>query len=124
MSQIMNLPGELILQIIDEVGPDDLVNFCLCCQKFENLGRDALSRHRYMVKTCSAVTGGDRGEDIRDHGGWNLGALYEPSDHPVTIIQAILANHNYRFFPRKITVGNCDFRGPWGGSHDPDVYSK
>ena len=102
MFRLLSLPLEVLLRIIDEICPDDIENFCLCSRALRITADDALTRHRQMKRTCSAISCGFPSSDSP------LASL-EVSQHPVTIIKAILADKHYRFYPKEIDIGRCRF---------------
>ena len=117
MFRLLCLPLELVLRIIDEICPNDIENFCLCSKALRVTADDALTHHRDMKRTCSATSCGfiSSGSPL---------ASLKVSQHPVTIIQAILADKHYRFYPREIDLGFCRFWHSEGEDVNLEAESK
>jgi hypothetical protein len=115
MAEILDLPPELVLRIIDMVYLDDLDNFTSCCKAIRGLADKALEQHREMKKNCSTISCGSMS-----------GGLFKVAQHPVMILHAILEDSLYRFYPQTIRVDSCLFQTDEGyeDEHDDQVLSE
>lgn len=96
MSQLLNLPTEVLLQIIDDMLPPDLENFCRCCKGLEKFAEKALLHHQSMKASYSNISC-----DSYLHG-----FLIDNNQHPIAILQAILKDDRFAYYPREIEVGS------------------
>ena len=112
MLPLLDLPTELLLHIVDDMCPDDLDNFFSCSKLLRALADKALQRHRMMKRTSSTVSCG------------SLSRLYEISKHPISVLQAILADDSYRYYPRKIDIASCEFQVYELNESDDNIYSQ
>lgn len=97
MSPLLSLPTEILLHIIDEVLPPDLVNFCRCCKRLEEISVKALQHHQSMRTSLSNIFCGTHGD----------GPIFGSSQHPVTLLREILADDRYVYYPKNIEIGAC-----------------
>ena len=102
MSQLLSLPPEILLQIIDTIPPEDLESFCQCCKALMELAKDALKRHASMKAKYSEIY----------FGGVDEGYYMKPEIvNPVRILREILKNDRYACYPERLTIGQCDSIG-------------
>ena len=97
MLQLLEFPPEILLRIINKVHPDDLDNFCRCCRGLERFSEKALQRHESMKRQYSSIS---CGAVVTDDGTVCCG------EHPIKILQAIVEDPHYAFYPRTIRIGN------------------
>jgi hypothetical protein len=98
MSPLLRLPTEILLQIIKKVLPSDLENFCRCCKELEGISARALQNHQSMKTRHSTIFCGTSDESL---------TILHSSQHPVTILRAILEDDHYVHYPKEIRIGSC-----------------
>ncbi len=112
MFPLLDVPAELLLRVVDDICPDDLDNFCLCSRALRGLSDKALQRHRKMKRTSSTVSCG------------SFSRLSQTSEHPISVLQAILADDHYRYYPKKLEIASCDFQIYEANESDDNIYSQ
>ena len=50
MTRLLNLPNEVLVEILDYVLPDDLVNFSITCEHIHSLATRSLRVHRVLQR--------------------------------------------------------------------------
>ena len=56
MSQLLDLPNEVLDKIVDQIHPDDIINFSLCRKEIHHLAKDAVSLHLHRERLYKIVT--------------------------------------------------------------------
>ncbi|KAM0798091.1 hypothetical protein BDR22DRAFT_401355 [Usnea florida] len=113
MSQLLDLPNELLQDIIHVVHVDDIEAFTSCNKLIHALSRDVLQRHRemkmkYSTIRCTSKTISHGVMDVR---------LYV---HPVTWLYEIISDGTVASYPMSLIIHDkVDHRTtPWPG-YDP-----
>ena len=58
MARFLDLPNELILQVIDSILPEDLENFAQSCKRCRSVADDALRSHRQLIRRYTIMKNG------------------------------------------------------------------
>ena len=105
MSASLKLPNETLLQIINDVHPDDILNLSLTCKSIWQLARRTLQRHMTRQETLPEIVlyGCHRHQD---------------SPHPLTLIADICKDPNVAHYPRSLKVKCC---GLFAGLRDDET---
>lgn len=95
MPAILKLANETLLQIVDNVHPDDIVNLSRSCRILNRLARDTLAQHVIRRKTYNKVTlyGCHRHQD---------------DTHPITLIAEICKDPRIAYYPRSLNIECCE----------------
>ena len=117
MNQLLDLPNELLQDIINVVHVDDLEAFTSCNKFIHALSRDVLQRHRemrmkYSTIRCTSKTISHGVMDVR---------LYV---HPVTWLYEIISDGTVASYPTSLIIHDkVDHRTrPWPGYDPPLEY--
>ena len=106
MPSLLVLPAEMIQTIIDQVSPDDLINFSVCCKSLNVLAQRRLAKHREQIKTYSELRYSD--------------CLKVDGDHPVKLLREICLDAHIAFYPRDLNI-TCELPVDWDDSDFVDL---
>lgn len=81
----------MIQNIIDQVNPDDLINFSVCCKSLNVLAQRRLAKHREQIKTYS---------ELQYSGYFEV----EGGDHPVKLLREICLDDHTASYPRNLSI--------------------
>lgn len=98
MSALLALPNETLLQIIEDICPDDLLNFALSCKRMISLSHDGLKLDGERRKSYATIK-------------FYECPRHDDDAHPSTLLHDIFNSWRLAFFPRSITILCCDCRG-------------
>ncbi|CAF9909910.1 MAG: hypothetical protein ALECFALPRED_006106 [Alectoria fallacina] len=94
MPALFDLPNELLDKIVDQVHPDDIINFSLSRRQIQVLAKNAVSLHLQRKKTY---------EDIVLHGCHR----HENNAHPLRLIRDICMDWRIGEYPKYLTFECC-----------------
>lgn len=115
MATLLKLANETLFQVIEDVQPEDILNFSLTCKFLSVLSEDALAQHAAKRKTYSEVTlyGCHR---------------HEEALHPLTLITEICKDPKIASYPRSLKIECCDLfagrRGDESQEYDEDGFTE
>lgn len=94
MPSLIEIPNEILYKIIDNVHPDDIIDFSLCCKSVHLLAKDAVSLHlrRTFRGGNFGLTGCHR---------------HKNNSHPLRLIQAICMDWRVREYAKHLIVSCC-----------------
>lgn len=92
MPSLLTLATEMLQAIIDQVNPDDLVSFSLCCKEVYTTATPRLSKHREQIKHYSKLQYSACLKDVYD-------------DHPAKILREICLDDHIAFYLRSLSIG-------------------
>lgn len=98
MSALLALANETLLDIIEDVRPDDILNFALSCKRMLALSQECLELHGRRSKTYASV---------KFHGC----PRHDNDSHPLALLRDIFNDWRIAFYPRSMTIQCCDCRG-------------
>ena len=98
MSALLALANETLLDIIEDVRPDDLLNLALSCKRMLALSQECLELHGRRSKTYASV---------KFHGC----PRHDNDSHPLALLRDIFNDWRIAFYPRSMTIQCCDCRG-------------
>lgn len=98
MPQLLTLPNELLDKIVDQVHPNDIINFSLVCKPIRDLAKTAVSLHLQRKRTY---------EVILLHGCYR----HTPDQHPLALIRAICMDWRVAEYPKFLKFRCCHFPG-------------
>lgn len=95
MPAILKLDSETLLQILDNVHPDDIVNLSRSCQTLKLLAQDTLAQHVARLKMYTKITlyGCHRHQD---------------DPHPINLFAEICKDPKIAYYPRSLNIGCCE----------------
>ena len=111
MASLMKLANETLIQIIEDLHPEDILNFSLGCKDLGLLAQETLAQHRERQETYSDVIlcGCHRHDD---------------NPHPSTLIVEIYRDPRIAYFPRRLIIECCELfagrRGDETKEYDED----
>lgn len=91
MSSLLVLPTEMLQNIIDRIGPDDLVNLSVCCKLLKGAAERHLLEHRERIKAYSR---------LRYSGSFRHGDV----DHPVELLREICLDERIALYPKRLDI--------------------
>ena len=95
VSLFMELPIEILQQIINYVEHRDIESVSLSCRLLRDLAKTKMARHRVLERQFSEVD--------NDYKHWE-----SPSgQHPIQLLEIILDDPIIALYPSQITVGDC-----------------
>ncbi|KAL8905668.1 MAG: hypothetical protein Q9207_002482 [Kuettlingeria erythrocarpa] len=97
---LLSCPNEVIVHIIDELLPEDLVSFILSNKAVHCASQLVVRQHQTLLKQYSSIRFGEP-EDIGD------GDKFD-GNHPLYLLGAILQNPRIALYPVKIRVGDYE----------------
>lgn len=102
MPAILGLANETLLQIVDNVHPDDIVNLSRSCQVLKRLAQDTLAQHLARRKKYTKITlyGCHRHQD---------------DPHPINLIAEICKDPKIAYYPRSLNIECCERFAMSGG---------
>lgn len=108
MRQLLSLPIEIVLQILEEVGPEDIEQVALSCKTAYVLVKKALREHVQRKSKYSRVV---------------FGGLFtrNPSVQPASLLRDVLFNEKLVFYPQDIIIGRLSERA-WNPA--PDLHHE
>ncbi|KAL9008160.1 MAG: hypothetical protein Q9173_006686 [Seirophora scorigena] len=92
--RLLSCPNEIIVRIVDELFPEDLVSFALTNKVIRNVSELALQKHQALMKQYSSIRFGDA------ENSWD-GDKFD-GFHPLYLLEAILQNPKIAHYPIKI----------------------
>ncbi|KAI4166772.1 MAG: hypothetical protein LQ348_007763 [Seirophora lacunosa] len=101
--RLLSCPHEIIVRIVDDLFPEDLVSFALTNKATRSVSELALQKHQALMKQYSSIRFGDA-ENTWD------GDKFD-TYHPLYLLEAILQNPKIAHYPIKIhlTAGYTDW---------------
>lgn len=111
MPSLLSLPTEMIQNIIDQVSPDDLINFSVCRNSLHILAERRLAKHREQIKTYSKLR----------YNGCRGCFKVEDSDHPVKLLREICLDEHIASYPRNLDITCCEFPDDTDDSYFDDI---
>ena len=93
----------MLQKIIDQVNPDDLVNFSVCCKKVYGAAERCLVKHRERIETYSEL----RYYDSFTH---------QVDDRSASLLREICHDDYIAFYPRSLKITRCEFPDDYGAS--------
>ncbi|MCJ1459161.1 hypothetical protein MMC28_009538 [Mycoblastus sanguinarius] len=94
MAVLLDLPNEILIQIIDDTIPDDIENFSQCCDRIANLAEETLEQHDDDKRNFD-------GPIISEHGN-------EPHYSPLDFLKTIIRNPQLALYPKRLWLGDGD----------------
>ncbi len=101
MPQLLDLANEILYKIIDQIHPNDIVNFSLCRKDIHELTKDAVALHVRRKKVL---------ENVRLHGCHR----HRPNSHPMWLIRDICMDWRVGEYTKCLKIQCC---------HNPDSVS-
>lgn len=98
MPTLLTFPNEVLLEIIEDVCPDDLLNFALSCKHVLSLSQGCLKLHIERKQIYNTV--GFHGCPRHDH-----------DAQPTILVQQIFDDWRIASYPKSMTIKCCDCRG-------------
>ena len=91
MATLLSLPNEILLNIIEELLPDDLPNFALSCKRMQALSRRSLISYREWKKKYAVVNfhGCPKGDS---------------ESHLPALLRHMISDHRIAFYPRSLII--------------------
>lgn len=102
MPRLLELPNEVLHQIIQEIWPDDIENFASCCKILNELSQNALARHRGLRDKYNVI---NLDPNTVRHKVVNRDVRFT---HPVSFLRAILENPRIAYYPEELIFGAVD----------------
>ena len=99
MPSLPEFPNEILYNIIDQIHPDDIINFSLSHEHFRGLSEDVVSVHLQRKKMY---------ENISLHGCHR----HHPNGHPLCLIRDIFTDWKIGEYPKVLTF-ECCARSPY-----------
>lgn len=96
MPSLLTIPTEILQNIIDQVNPDDLISFSVCCKGLYGVAERHLGKHREQIKTYS---------ELKYSGCFR----HEDDNHPIKILREICRDDHFAFYPRSLTITCCEY---------------
>lgn len=108
MRQLLSLPTEIVAQVLEEVGPDDIEQVALLCKIFFVIVKNVLREHTQMKSKYRRVV---------------FGGLFtrNPSVQPASLLRDVLLNERLVFYPQEIVIGRLSERA-W--NQTPDLHHE
>ena len=101
MATLLNLSPDIILCILDQVGPDEIVNFASTCRALHALARGQLQNHVALLRKYANVVCIPK---------WNpLYTQYRSPMRPLKLFRDMIKNEKIRYYPRKLILKNYKF---------------
>ena len=97
MAQLLDLPDELLLDILDVIRVEDIEAFTSCNKRIHSLSEDALQKHRAMKKKYSEIK-------LISWGEGTLTVDVCLSDHPVFWLHEILQDEKAASYPTCLRI--------------------
>lgn len=107
MPSLPELPNEILYKIIDQIHPDDIINFSLSLKHLHAVSRDAVSLHLQRKSIY---------EDVHLHGCYR----HAPNSHPLVAIQHICMDWKIGEYPKSLTFKCCG-RNPYNSGDEDDI---
>ncbi|KAL8789487.1 MAG: hypothetical protein Q9213_001100 [Squamulea squamosa] len=120
-SFLLNLPQEIILDIIEnELHDEDLENLALCSKTVFELASDALAKHREKKRRYAIFSFGD--VYLYSPGERSLLARTVPREvHPIFALKELLTDKNIAKYAKMLKIGGVDDQGLFMGVFEEHV---
>ncbi|CAF9942452.1 hypothetical protein IMSHALPRED_003689 [Imshaugia aleurites] len=109
MAKLLDLPNELLLDVIDDVCVEDIEAFTSCNKRIHSLSEDILQRHRAMKKKYSKVRVQSWDSKTKDVSG---------RVHPIVWLHNIMLDETVASYPTHLYIED------WEGYDDPALWDE
>ena len=107
MPSLPDFPNEILYKIIDQIHPDDIINFSHSHRHFHAVCEDAVSLHLQRKRIF---------ENIILHGCYR----HAPNSHPLVAIKQICMDWKIGEYPKALTFECCG-RNPYNSDDEDDI---
>lgn len=102
--ELLSLPNEILAQILEEVGPEDLKRVALSCKTIYGLMKRPLIQHADMKRKYSRII-------ISDYYSHNFaGHITGSPVQPAFLLRLVLLNDRIAFYPQHLFIGKSTDR--------------
>ena len=111
MPQLLDLANEILYKIVDQIHPNDIVNFSLCRKDIHELAKNAVALHVRRKRIL---------ENIVLHGCHR----HRPNSHPIGLIRDICMDWRNGEYTKSLIIQCCHNPDSTPEDDDPDQYEE